>query len=96
MTPRGDMSGRVADDHLQQEAIAALVIAILSVTALPPLGFWSVRIGKRVRAGTERRGVVDHGIGKLAVVLGWVGIALTGLIAVGAIIAVLAWTVFSS
>jgi hypothetical protein len=83
------MTGRVADEHLQQEAIAALVIAILSVTVLPPLGFWSVRIGHRVHAGAQRKGVIDHGIGKLAVVLGWVGIALTGLIVAAIVIVVL-------
>lgn len=89
------MTQRGTDDHLQQEAIPALVIAILSVTALPPLGFWSVRIGHRVHAGAQRRGVVDHGIGRLAVVLGWAGIALTGLIAIAIVIAVLTWALFS-
>lgn len=89
------MTERRTGEHLQQEAIPALVIAILSVTVLPPLGFWSVRIGQRVHAGAQRTGVVDHGIGRLAVVLGWVGIALTGLIAIAIVIAVLAWALFS-
>jgi len=85
------MPGRETDERLQQEAIPALVIALLSVTVLPPLGFWSVRIGQRVQAGAQRKGVVDHGIGKLAVVLGWIGIALTGLIAIAIVVAVAAW-----
>ena len=84
-TPRGSTEGR-----LQEEAIPAVVVALLSVTVLPPLGFWSVRIGQRVRAGAQRKGVVDHGIGQLAVVLGWIGIALTGVIAVAIVIAVAA------
>ena len=88
------MSGRGTEERLQQEAIPALVIALLSVTALPPLGFWSVRIGRRVQAGAQRKGVVDHGIGRLAVVLGWVGIALTGLIAIALVVAVVAWALF--
>lgn len=66
----------------------ALAIAILSVSVLPPLGFWSVRIGRRVRAGAQRKGVIDHGIGQLAVVLGWIGIALTGVIALAIVVAV--------
>ena len=82
-TRRGSTEGR-----LQEEAIPAVVIALLSVTVLPPLGFWSVRIGQRVRAGAQRKGVIDHGIGQLAVVLGWVGIALTGVIVVAIVIAV--------
>ncbi|TVP66114.1 MAG: hypothetical protein EA340_12060 [Nitriliruptor sp.] len=81
-TSRGSTEGR-----LQEEAIPAVVVALLSVTVLPPLGFWSVRIGRRVRAGAQRKGVVDHGIGQLAVVLGWVGIALTGVIVVAIVIA---------
>jgi len=81
-TPRGSTEGR-----LQEEAIPAVVVALLSVTVLPPLGFWSVRIGQRVRAGAQRKGVVDHGIGQLAVVLGWVGIALTGVIVLAIVIA---------
>jgi len=81
-TRRGSTEGR-----LQEEAIPAVVVALLSVTVLPPLGFWSVRIGQRVRAGAQRKGVVDHGIGQLAVVLGWVGIALTGVIVVAIVIA---------
>ena len=84
-TPRGSTEGR-----LQEEAIPAVVVALLSVTVLPPLGFWSVRIGQRVRAGAQRKGVVDHGIGQLAVVLGWIGIALTGVIAIAIVIAVAA------
>jgi len=85
------MTARSGDERLQQEAIPAVAIAILSVTVLPPLGFWSVRIGRRVHAGAQRKGVIDHGIGRLAVVLGWVGIALTMLIAIATVIAVLAW-----
>jgi len=81
-TSRGSAEGR-----LQEEAIPAVVVALLSVTVLPPLGFWSVRIGRRVRAGAQRKGVVDHGIGQLAVVLGWVGIALTGVIVLAIVIA---------
>ncbi|TVR22983.1 MAG: hypothetical protein EA387_07740 [Nitriliruptor sp.] len=81
-TRRGSTEGR-----LQEEAIPAVVVALLSVTVLPPLGFWSVRIGQRVRAGAQRKGVVDHGIGQLAVVLGWVGIALTGVIVLAIVIA---------
>lgn len=89
------MGGRGTEERLQQEAIPALVIALLSVTALPPLGFWSVRIGRRVRAGAQRKGVVDHGIGRLAVVLGWVGIALTVLILIALVVAVVAWALFA-
>ncbi|MGM0617417.1 MAG: hypothetical protein ACQEUI_04650 [Actinomycetota bacterium] len=85
------MTAPGADERLQQEAIPALAIAILSVTVLPPLGFWSVRIGRRVHAGAQRKGVIDHGIGTLAVALGWVGIALTTLIAIATVIAVVAW-----
>lgn len=90
------MAERETQDRLQQEAIPALVVALLSVIALPPLGFWSVRIGRRVQAGAQRKGVVDHGIGTLAVVLGWIGIALTALIAVAIVVAVLVWLFFSS
>ncbi len=75
-----------SEERLQEEAIPALVAALLSVTILPPLGFWSVRIGQRVRAGAQRKGVVDHGIGQLAIVLGWVGIALTGVIVLALVI----------
>ncbi|MFO7962014.1 MAG: hypothetical protein R6U94_13830 [Nitriliruptoraceae bacterium] len=85
------MTAPEADERLQQEAIPALAIAVLSVTVLPPLGFWSVRIGRRVHAGAQRKGVIDHGIGRLAVALGYVGIALTMLIAIATVIAVLAW-----
>lgn len=81
-------TGAPTEGRLQTEAIPALVIAILSVTVLPPLGFWSVRIGQRVQAGAARTGVIDHGIGRLAVVLGWIGIALTALIVVAVIVAV--------
>jgi len=80
-------SGGSTEGRLQEEAIAALAIAILSVSVLPPLGFWSVRIGRRVREGAQRKGVVDHGIGQLAVVLGWIGIALTGVIVLAIVIA---------
>lgn len=89
-------SGREIDERLQQEAIPALVIALLSVTVLPPLGFWSVRIGRRVQAGARRKGVVDHGIGTLAVVLGWIGVALTGLIVIAILVAIVAWVFFSA
>ena len=75
-----------SEERLQEEAIPALVAALLSVTILPPLGFWSVRVGQRVRAGAQRKGVVDHGIGQLAIVLGWVGIALTGVIVLALVI----------
>jgi hypothetical protein len=74
------------EPRLQEEAIPALLVALLSVTVLPPLGFWSVRIGQRVRAGAQRKGVVDHGIGQIAIVLGWVGIALTGVIVLALVI----------
>ena len=83
-------SGGPPQGRLQEEAIPALIIAILSVSVLPPLGFWSVRIGQRVRAGAQRKGVIDHGIGQLAVVLGWIGIALTVVIVLATVIAVAA------
>lgn len=90
------MAERETQERLQQEAIPALVVALLSVTALPPLGFWSVRIGRRVQAGAQRKGVVDHGIGKLAVILGWIGIGLTGLIAIAIVVALVVWVFFSA